>query len=186
MYKLHETKYTYLCILPVYKVHKIVYNILTRSNKPHDLNINQQPKSTSKQPKRKAGNSMKVTLLKEDKRFITLADAPVVREIITDMKEDESTPADYAKYAIDAAYNLKAYGVEVLKASAKIAKNARAWNAYNDHSETLDIWIDATAYVNGNEFIIIGAYLSDIWQITSDNALEIASQTYIRKFKEIK
>ena len=69
---------------------------------------------------------MKVALLKEDKKYITLADAPVVREIITDMKEDESTPADYAKYAIDAAYNLKAYGVEVLKASAKIAKNARA------------------------------------------------------------
>lgn len=129
---------------------------------------------------------MKVTILKEDKRYITLEDAPVVHQIIADMKEDESTAADYAKYAIDAAYDLRAYGIEVLKASAKIAKNARAWNAYNDHSETLDIWINATAYVNGNEFIIIGAYLSDIWQITCDNRKEIASHMYIRKFTETK
>lgn len=129
---------------------------------------------------------MKVTLLKEDKKYITLADAPIVRQIITDMKEDESTAADYAEYAINAAYNLKAYGVEILKASAKIAKNARAWNVYNDHSETIDIWIDATAYVNDNEFIMIGAYLSDIWQITCENCKELASNMYIRRFKEVK
>lgn len=129
---------------------------------------------------------MKVTLLKEDKRYITLAEAPIVREIINDMKEDECTAADYAEYAIQAAYNHEAYGIEVLKASAKIAKNARAWNIYGDHSEKLDIWIDATAYVNGNEFIIIGAYLSDIFQLTTDNALELASHMFIRKFKEVK
>ena len=68
---------------------------------------------------------MKVTLLKEDKRYITLAEAPIVREIINDMKEDECTAADYAEYAIQAAYNHEAYGIEVLKASAKIAKNAK-------------------------------------------------------------
>lgn len=129
---------------------------------------------------------MKVALLKKDKKYITLADAPVVREIINDMKEDECTPADYAEYAIQAAYNCGAYNIEVLKASAKIARNARAWNVINDHSEKIDIWINATAHVNGNEFIVIGAYLSDIWQITSHNALEIASRMYIRKFQEVK
>lgn len=129
---------------------------------------------------------MKVTLLKEDKKLITLEEAPIVREIIAYMKEDESTPTDYVEYAINAAYDNRAYGVEILKASAKIAKNCRAYNAYSDHSETLDIWINATAYVNGDEFIMIGAYLSDIWQITSDNAQEIASHMYIRKFKEVK
>ena len=50
---------------------------------------------------------------------------------------------------------------------------------------TVDIWIEATAYVNDNEFIIIGAYLSDIWQITGNNNLEISSNMYIRKFKEV-
>lgn len=132
---------------------------------------------------------MKVRLEKESKKYITLAEAPIVHEIIADMKEDESTAADYAKYAIEAAYNLRAYNVEILKASAKIARNARAYNLYSDHSANLDVWVDATGYVttsNGNEFIIIGAYLSDIWQITSDNALEIAANMYIRRFKEVK
>lgn len=131
---------------------------------------------------------MKVRLEKESKKYITLAQAPIVREIIADMKEDEETAADWVKYAIAAPYNHMEYSVEVLKASAKIAKNNRAWNALNEHSEDLDVWIDATAYVScadGYEFIIIGAYLSDIWQITSDNALEIATHMYIRRFKEV-
>lgn len=56
---------------------------------------------------------------------------------------------------------------------------------------TVGIWIyiNATAYVkyaDGYEFIIIGVYLSDIWQLTYENALEIASRMYIRKFKEVK
>lgn len=129
---------------------------------------------------------MKVRLEKEDKKYITLAEAPIVREIIVDMKEDEETAAGWAKYAISAAYNGYTYNVEVMKASAKIAKNARVWNAYNDHSKKLDVWIDATAYVNCDEFIIIGAYLTDIWQISSDNYKEIASHMYIRRFKEDK
>lgn len=129
---------------------------------------------------------MKVRFEKEDKKYITIAEAPLVREIINDMKEDESTPADYAECAIQAAYNCGACNIEVLKASAKIEKNARTWNAINNHSEKFDIWIDATAHVNGDEFVIIGAYLSDIWQITPDNALEIASHMYIRKFQEVK
>lgn len=129
---------------------------------------------------------MKVTLLKEDKKLITLADAQIVRQIITDMKEDEFTPADYADIAIRAAYNGNAYHIEVLKASAKISTNCRVMNAFTENSGNLDIWIEATAYVDIDKFIIIGAYLSDIWMITGYNNEEIASQMYIRRFKEIK
>ena len=133
---------------------------------------------------------MKVRLEKEDKKYITLAQAPLVREIIADMKEDESTVAEYAEMAIKASYYSNYYvDVEVLKASAKISKNARAWNLYNDHSEDLDIWIEATAYVSlsdSYECIMIGTYLSDIWHITEDNKKEIASYMYIRRFKEVK
>lgn len=128
---------------------------------------------------------MKIKLTQEYKKYITVAEMPTVREIITDMKEDSSTIEDYAEMAIQAAYDGIAYS-EILKASASIAKNCRVWNAYNNHSENLDVYIEATAYVNGDEFIIIGAYLSDIWQIGSDNRKEIASNMYIRRFKEIK
>lgn len=134
-------------------------------------------------------DNMKVRLEKEDKKYITIAQAPLAREIIANMKEDESKPEEYAEMAIKAAYgNTLVFNVEVLKATAKIVKNARAWNLYNDHSEDLDIWVESTAYVSlsdSYECIIIGAYLSDIWQITEDNKKEIASYMYIRRFKEM-
>lgn len=129
---------------------------------------------------------MKVTLLKEDKKYITLEQAPIVRQIISDMKEDENTPAEYADIAIRAAYDGNAYDIEVLKASAKISTNCRAMNCFTVNSSNLDVWIEATACVNDNEFIVVGAYLSDIWQITHNNRKEMASHMYIRKFKEVK
>ncbi|KAI4438931.1 hypothetical protein FMM80_00670 [Schaedlerella arabinosiphila] len=128
---------------------------------------------------------MKVKLLKKDKQFITLAEVPIVRQIILDMKEDECTVGKYAEMAVRAAFNGNAFGIEVLKASASIARNGRVWNLYSDESGTLDIWIDATVCVNDNEFIIIGAYLSDIWQITGSFDQEIVSHMYIRRFKEV-
>lgn len=129
---------------------------------------------------------MKVTLLKEDKKHITLADAPIARQIIVDMKEDKSTPAEYAGMAIRAAYNGSTNDVEILKASTKISTNCRAVDVYTENSGHLDIWIDATAHVNGNEFVIIGAYLSDIWQITGCNNEEVSAHMYVRKFQEVK
>ena len=103
---------------------------------------------------------MKVRFEKEDKKYITLEEAPIVREIIASMKEDESTAEEYADMAIRAACDGNAYGIEIMKASAKIAKNCRAWNAYSANSNSIDIWIEATAYINNDEFIMIG-YLAD-------------------------
>lgn len=136
---------------------------------------------------------MKVRLEKEYKKYITLAEAPIVREIISSLKEDTSTVEEYAEMAVRAAYNNKTNDIEILKASAKISKNCRVWNAFTENSEELDVWIEATAYVNhynnsefGYKIIIIGAYLSDIWQISCENYREMASHMYIRRFKEAK
>ncbi len=144
-----------------------------------------QNQSTNRTTKGQVYN-MKVRLEKEDKKYFTLDETPIISKVIDSMKEDDSTPNDYANIAIQAAFNGNAYNIEILKASAKIAKNCRVSNAYSDDSADIDVWVEATAYVNCNEFIMIGAYLSDIWQITGDNQSEIASQMYIRKFKEVK
>jgi hypothetical protein len=129
---------------------------------------------------------MKVKLTPEAKKFITVAEMPAVRRIIADMKEDDSTVEDYAEMAIGAAYDGRAYDIVIYKATAEIAKNQRVYNAYGENSDSLDVWITAVAYVNFNEFIELGAYLSDIWQITCDNKKEIAAHMYIRRFKEVK
>ena len=128
---------------------------------------------------------MKVKLTQEFKKYITVAMMPTAREVIACMKEDDGTVEGYAEIAINAAYDGRAFGIEILKASAEIAGNRNVLNLYNDHSADLDIWIDVIAYVNCEEFIKLGAYLSDIWQIDNSNKKEIASHMYIKRFKEI-
>ena len=107
---------------------------------------------------------MKVTLTKEYKKYFTLEDLENAKEIIRDMKDDESTAAEYAKYAIDHYLDPKNdYCVEVLKASAEVLNYYRAHDVFNDHSNNLDIMITATAKTR-HGYIEIMAYISDIWQ----------------------
>ena len=125
---------------------------------------------------------MKVRMTADSKRILSLAEAPIANRMIREMKEDESTAADYIKTAIYATGDSVE---EVYKAEAEIAKNCRIWNQYAEDSGDIDIWINAEARTRDG-FIIIGAYLSDIWQLTGDNGEEIAKYMYIRKFAEVK
>lgn len=138
----------------------------------------------------KEENFMKVRLTKEAKKWLTLEQAPIAHQIIKGEKENETTAAEYAEMVIRAVYFGSVWDVEVLKADASIAGNCRIWNQYGDESGTLDIWIDATAYVdNGNsEFIIIGCYFSDICQLSGnyEDNQDLISHMYIRRFKEDK
>lgn len=127
---------------------------------------------------------MKVKLTPRAKEVITLAEVPTVRKLIRQMQEDSSTVEDYAKQAVNIAYDNAAYSVEILTASAEIAKNECIWDTYYDGSRSFDIWIEAKAFVNSEEFCIIGAHLSDIWSITADNQEEIFSRMYVKYFKE--
>ena len=126
---------------------------------------------------------MNVIMSKESKRIITIEEAPIARKIISDMKEDETTAAEYAKYAINAA--CKGSCIEVFKASATIAKNCRINDWYFKGSGNLDVWIEATAQTT-EEFCIIGAYLTDIWSLDGDNSAQVAEDhMYVRIFREI-
>lgn len=121
---------------------------------------------------------MKITLNAESKRIINLDDLPIVRKIITDYKEDTNTAADYISYAIKDC-------VKVIEATAVITKNQRIYNALSEDSRDLDIWIDATARTLDG-FVIIGAYLTDIWNIDGKNNKEIEKHMYMRKFEEMR
>ena len=133
---------------------------------------------------------MKVQITAETKKNISVAQLPAAREIVKSCAEDESSVKDYAASAVNVA--LKAATgvtngcVKVLEASARISRNCRAWNNYSDDSDDLDVWIEATAEtVEG--FIKIGAYLTDVWEITgTDTATdaEIVWHMYVRRFVE--
>ena len=125
---------------------------------------------------------MKITVTKDSKRYITLDEAETVKEIIRDFNTPDENLTDYAKIAARIA---SGESCEIIKATAEIAKNCRAWNEYSDHSGELDIWIKFTAFSDFKGFYIVGAYLSDIWQSCGDdNAEELRARFYVREFPE--
>lgn len=128
---------------------------------------------------------MKISITKDSKRVITLEEVEQARKIIESEKENDSVNY-YAEMAVDAAATLHGGDdcVKVLEASAEIAKNQRLWNFYHEESRDLDVWVRVTARTYRG-FCIVGAYLSDIYQLTSDNKKEIAaSHMFIRWFAE--
>lgn len=131
---------------------------------------------------------MKVKMSADSKKVITLAKLGAAKEVIRYMREGEedSTPKWYAEIAARVATN-GGYVSEVLKAEAEITTNCRVWNAYGKGTEDVDVWVDTTAFVSANdgeEFVKIGFYISDMWQVTGQNNEEIAAHMYIRRFKE--
>ena len=108
---------------------------------------------------------MKVTLEKNYKDFYTISDLERAKMVIKYEKEnDDMTPAGWAEYAVNEALkDTHDFMREILKATARTARNRRAWNAYGDETENMDVWIEAVART-AYGFIEVHAYLTDIWQ----------------------
>ena len=129
---------------------------------------------------------MKVTFGKDCKKWMTVEQYEVAKTIIRDMKDDESTPAEYAVYAVNAIG--KAFDIgsctKVFECTATIAGNRRIWNQFGDDTGTLDIWLEGTART-WDGFVEFGAYLTDIWSISGDNAVDLAkNHMYYKIFTE--
>ena len=128
---------------------------------------------------------MKVNLAAETKKFITVAEMPAVKKVMRCANEDEYTATDWARVAARLVFDDNA--AMIIEARARIAKNHRVWDAFDAETRDIDVWIEFTAFSEyRSSFIIAGVYLSDLWQLTRDNADEIKSHMYIRRFKEVK
>lgn len=125
---------------------------------------------------------MKIAITKEMKRVLTVAEMPEVRRVIEGMKEDTGIK-DYAEMAARVASGSRVKSV--MEASAGIAKNCRVRDAYHPGSGDLDVWLEVIAYTEDG-FVMVGAYLTDIWQITGDNNDSIKRHMFIRLFREVK
>lgn len=128
---------------------------------------------------------MKVNLTAEMKKFITVAEMPAVKKVMQYEKEnDEWTVQEWAKMAARLVFDDN--GAKVIEATARIAKNQRVWDAFDKETRDIDVWIEFTAFSEyRSSFIIAGVYLTDLWQLTKDNADEIKSHMYIRRFEEV-
>lgn len=128
---------------------------------------------------------MKVNLTAEMKKFITVAEMPAVKKVMQYEKEnDEWTVQEWAKMAARLVFDDN--GAKVIEATARIAKNQRVWDAFDEETRDIDVWIEFTAFSEyRSSFIIAGVYLTDLWQLTKDNADEIKSHMYIRRLEEV-
>ena len=128
---------------------------------------------------------MKVNLTAEMKKFITVAEMPAVKKVMQYEKENnEWTVQEWAKMAARLVFDDN--GAKVIEATARIAKNQRVWDAFDEETRDIDVWIEFTAFSEyRSSFIIAGVYLTDLWQLTKDNADEIKSHMYIRRFEEV-
>lgn len=128
---------------------------------------------------------MKVNLTAEMKKFITVEEMPAVKKVMQYEKEnDEWTVQEWAKMAARLVFDDN--GAKVIEATARIAKNQRVWDAFDEETRDIDVWIEFTAFSEyRSSFIIAGVYLTDLWQLTKDNADEIKSHMYIRRFEEV-
>ena len=127
---------------------------------------------------------MKVNLTAEMKKFITVAEMPAVKYVMEYAKEDAYSAKDWAKVATRIVFDDN--GAKIIEATAKIAKYQRVWDTFDEGTKDIDVWIEFTAFSEyRSSFIIAGVYLTDLWQLTTDNADEIKSHMYIRQFKEV-
>ena len=126
---------------------------------------------------------MLVRLEEKYKDFYTISDLERARAVIKMMREDEEVVAGYAEYAVNEALKGRDdYLRRILKATAHTARNCRAWNAYDENSQDMDVWIDAIAETSYG-FIKVGAYLSDIWQT---GTIPYSQYMYVQYYKEVK
>ena len=127
---------------------------------------------------------MKIKMTADSKKALTLEDAEITKEIQKLMEEDTGL-RDYAEMAVNASGKSFNTSRKIYEVTAEWARNRRIWNRYTDNSRDIDIWLNIVALTDEG-FKMIGAYLSDIWEITGDNQREIASHFYVRNFIEEK
>lgn len=126
---------------------------------------------------------MKVKIRKEDRRFLQEHIAEHMVDIMA--QEDSSKPSEVAEMAIREILKGTDDSISresILSAKARVALNCRIQDLYFEGSEDYDVWIEATART-AEGFIVLGAYLSDIWQIGALEDGELRRRAWVQYFR---
>ena len=123
---------------------------------------------------------MKVKLAECYRSRYTLEDLDRAKRVIAIEREDSETPIGYATYAVNEALRGTSDCLDyVISATAETERNCRVWDAYEEGSADMDVWIDALAKT-WNGFIKVGAYLSDILKTGSESYKD---HLYVKYYK---
>ena len=133
---------------------------------------------------------MKVAITKESRAWMTLDEHEQAKQIVKDMREDESTAADYVRMAaacwLRNADKSNDCVLNVLTADAEITRNMRAWGNFSDESGMLDIWLNGTVETYDG-FLKLGVCLTDVWSIGPDEFdIEFPTHCHARYYTEQK
>lgn len=128
---------------------------------------------------------MKVKITENSKKSIYAYQLSAARKMVEDLKEDTALET-YCQMAARVASDSNAE-FELFNIQAEIAGNCRVSNAYDNDSGNLDVWIKFYAFNAYAGFYTIGVYLSDVWQIGSEESnQEVKSHMYICEYKKTK
>lgn len=126
---------------------------------------------------------MKVKITAQSKKILTVAEMPKVKEILKYFQEEDETPInEWAEMAGNIVYGCSSCRREILKATAEIAKNARANDSIIEGSGNLDVWFNFYIFDHYAGFYEIGVYITDLWQLADDNREYIKSCMYINAY----
>jgi hypothetical protein len=134
---------------------------------------------------------MKVTINKEMLDILTVNEYEHAREMVKDMRDDETLARGYAEMAANAILSSGFYGkydslVRILSADATICRdNETEWNRFGDGCGYLNVWISAIAETYDG-FLKFGCLLSDIWDLdgSAETKTALVEHGYIRYYTE--
>lgn len=124
---------------------------------------------------------MKVKLTAELKKNASVIELPLINNVIKAMKNDNTTAKEYAEMAVRIASEWDNF--KVLDATAKVAYNWLKCDELAVHTGMFDVWVDYVAF-DGYEFIVGGAYVSDLRGCAGDNRSNILPRMCIRRYTE--
>ena len=132
---------------------------------------------------------MKVLLPKDYKKYFTIEEYEIAKEIIKMEREDDaSTAKEMAEYAVKEALKNDdlCYLEEILEAKAEVCRNKyqaydKVYDRYFEGSQFMDVYISGVAKVSFG-YLEFGAYLSDIWE-TGAREYKVDTVKYVKEKK---
>lgn len=132
---------------------------------------------------------MKVLLPKDYKKYFTIEEYEIAKEIIKMEREDDaSTAKEMAEYAVREALKNDdlCYLEEILEARAEVCRNKyqaydKVYDRYFEGSQLMDVYISGVAKVSFG-YLEFGAYLSDIWE-TGAREYKVDTVKYVKEEK---
>ena len=113
--------------------------------------------------------------------IFTLADTEAIKTVRDGFKEQKDL-----KWEAEALLHLASNGADLLKVEHTIAINKRTYNRFGTDavpSNYVDIRITATGYDKWEDaFYEVSGFVSDAWDINSDNHDEVRSRLYVKRY----